>query len=203
MRSTIMLVMALRSASGVNQSDAAAPPLGAIARACAGDERALEDLIRIYQGRIARFVIAQTGERHDYEDLCQTIFVKMALAIPKLKQPVTFESWLFRIARNVCIDHLRHRRWWQRMFFALDSEHESVAAEPEGPDPRQADLERAIARLPAPDRELIDLALDERRSHRELARLTNLSIGALKSRLFRVRARLRQLIADGGEPNES
>jgi RNA polymerase sigma-70 factor (ECF subfamily) len=203
MRSTIISAMAPRSTSGVHQRDAADIPLGTIARACAGDERALEDLIRTYQGRIARFVIAQIGDHHDYEDLCQTIFVKMALAIPKLKQPVTFESWLFRIARNVCIDHLRHRRWWQRMFFALDSEHESVAAEPDGPDPRQADLERAIARLPAPDRELINLAQDEHRSHRELARLTNLSIGALKSRLFRARTRLRQLIADGAEPNES
>ncbi len=178
-------------------------PAAAIARAQTGDEHALEDLIRAYQGRIARFVIAQTGERHDYEDLCQTIFIKMALALPKLKAPATFEAWFFRIARNVCIDHLRHRRWWQRLFVAFEPDHESIAAEPIATDRRDAELERALARLPDEDRALIDLARDGRRSHRELARLTNLSVGALKSRLFRARIRLKQLIADGGSPHES
>jgi len=197
-----MRAMAPRAASITPLRDAPQIPIEKIALARAGDERALEDLIRNYQGRIARFVIAQTGEHQDYEDLCQAIFVKMALALPRLKQPVTFEAWLFRIARNVCIDHLRHRRWWQRMFVAYDMEHESVAAEPPPSDGREADLDRAIARLPEPDRELMDLARAQRRSHRELARLTNLRVGALKSRLFRARTRLKQL-ANGGEANES
>ena len=190
-------------ASTTRQRDFPALPLAAIVLARNGDERALEELIRSYQGRIARFVIAETGEHHDYEDLCQTIFVKMALALPRLKQPATFEAWLFRIARNVCIDHLRHRRWWQRMFVAYDAEHEAVPAEPAAADERDAQLERAIARLPEAERELIDLARERRRSHRELARLTNLSVGALKSRLFRARTRLRQMIVNGGEANES
>ncbi len=185
-----------------NLSAAPESPAAAILRARAGDESALEELIRAYQGRIARFVIAQTGERHDYEDLCQTIFVKMALALPGLKAPATFEAWLFRIARNVCIDHLRHRRWWQRMFVAFEPDHEAVAVQPAAPDHREADLERALADLPPADRELIDLARDGRRSLRELARLTNLSVSALKSRLFRARIRLKHLVAEGGPSNE-
>jgi RNA polymerase sigma-70 factor, ECF subfamily len=189
--------MAIRPARTEEEFSARQTSTEMLMLARAGDERALEDLIRHYQGRIARFVIAQTGERHDYEDLCQTIFVKMALALSGLKQPETFESWLYRIARNVCIDHLRHRRWWQRIFVAFEADHESVAAEPVSDDGREAELERAIARLPGPERELIGLAREQPRSYRELAQLTHLSLGALKSRLFRARARLKQLVADG------
>lgn len=195
--------MATRSTSAAAKCGVPEIPFAMVARARAGDERALEDLIRRYQGRIARFVIAQTGERHDYEDLCQAIFVKMVLALPRLKRTEVFEAWLFRIARNVCIDHLRRRRWWQRIFVAYQTDHEPSADEPTRDEQRSAELGLAIDRLPEPERDLIALAREREYSYRELARLSNLSVGALKSRLFRARARLRKLMADGGLPSES
>ncbi|HTW89828.1 MAG TPA: sigma-70 family RNA polymerase sigma factor [Candidatus Binataceae bacterium] len=195
--------MANRSASAAANCSVAEIPLAIVAQARAGDERALEDLIRRYQGRIARFVIAQTGEHHDYEDLCQAIFVKMVLALPRLKRAEVFEAWLFRIARNVCIDHLRHRRWWQRIFVAYQTDHEPRAEESTRDEQRSAELGYAIDRLPAPERDLITLAREHEYGYRELARLSNLSVAALKSRLFRARARLRKLMADGDVPSES
>jgi hypothetical protein len=58
-----------------------------IHRSGSGDRRAVELLIGRYQARVARFVISETGERHHYEDLCQAIFVKMAVSLPKLRGP--------------------------------------------------------------------------------------------------------------------
>src|SRR5579871_4782783 len=92
---------------------------------CGGDRRALETLIRNYQTRVAKFVMSETGDRAHCEDLCQAIFVKMVLALPKLRTRERFEPWLFQIARNVCRDHLRKRRGWRRLFVASASAHEA------------------------------------------------------------------------------
>ena len=101
-----------------------------VAQAMDGDRRAAEELIMLYQQRMARFVIGQTNDEAHYEDLCQTIFVKMVLALPKLRAPGRFEPWLFQIARNVCRDHLRARQGWRRLFVSYDAEHEAVAVVP-------------------------------------------------------------------------
>jgi RNA polymerase sigma-70 factor (ECF subfamily) len=109
------------------------PPKGMITAARAGDERAMEELIREYQGRVAKFVIAQCGEDH-YEDVCQTIFVKMVLGLPRLKSAEMFEPWLFKIARNACMDHLRRRMLWLRIFDSYQPWHETVAQPVHGAD---------------------------------------------------------------------
>jgi RNA polymerase sigma-70 factor (ECF subfamily) len=170
-----------------------------ILRARAGEEAALEDLIGAYQDRVARFVVSRTGEIEQCEDLCQTIFVKMVLALPRLKTPATFESWLFRIAHNVCHDHLRRRRWRRRLFVPLEVGHDAVAAVANAD---QADggfaVHEAMSRLLPEQRRLVELSIEQPRSYDELAKLTALSVPSVKSRLFRARARLRQLLGKGG-----
>ena len=184
--------------AGPGVREAATPPVEMILRARAGDPAATEDLIRAYQRRIAGFVITHTGEHDDYEDLCQKIFVKMVLALPRLNSTETFEAWLFTIARNVCTDHLRARRGWRALFVSFEPEHESV------PSPRQPvngvsgeALNRAMARMPPEQRELLTLAVVEDRSYEEMARVSKISLPALKSRLFRARKALRQLLSEG------
>jgi RNA polymerase sigma-70 factor, ECF subfamily len=184
--------------SGPGARDATSPPVEMILRARAGDPAATEDLIRAYQRRIAGFVITHTGEHDDYEDLCQKIFVKMVLALSRLNSTDTFEAWLFTIARNVCTDHLRARRGWRMLFVNFEAEHESVAA----PQPAIAGvsgdaLNRAMAQMPQDQRDLLKLAIVEDRSYEEMAHLTKVSLPALKSRLFRARKALRQLLSEG------
>ncbi len=173
-----------------------------ILRARAGDEAALEELIRAYQERVARFVISRTSELEQCEDLCQTVFIKMVLALPRLKSPETFEPWLFRIARNVCNDHLRRQRWRRRLFVPFEAQHEAVAAAVPLPQRDGGTAVReAMARLLPEQRRLIELSIDEPRSYQELAAVVNLSIPSVKSRLFRARTRLRQLLSKG-EPSD-
>jgi RNA polymerase sigma-70 factor, ECF subfamily len=160
----------------------------------AGDRRALEELIRHYQDRVAGFIISIVGRESDYEDLCQTAFVKMAFALPRLRSPEIFESWLFRIARNVCIDHLRRLRW-RRIFVPFTREHEQVSAE-EPEDGRASAFEAALRQLPADQRELIGLLRERDWSYAELADITNSSVSAVGTRLFRARARLRKLLQE-------
>ncbi|MGH6879081.1 MAG: RNA polymerase sigma factor [Rhizomicrobium sp.] len=155
-------------------------------------------MIGLYQNRIARFVIAQTGNDSHYEDLCQAIFVKMVLALPRLRATPKFESWLFQIARNACRDHLRVRKGWRRLFVSWAPEHDGIAApDPQAPRDGEATFERGIAQLSAEQRNLLQLSLQQKRSYEELARLSNTSVSAVKSRLYRARENLRQILLAG------
>lgn len=184
--------------SGLGPGTRDAPPAELILRARAGDPAATEDLIKLYQRRIAGFTIAHTGEHDDYEDLCQKIFVKMVLALPRLNSTETFEAWLFTIARNVCTDHLRARRGWRALFVNYETEHEAIAAPVATADGVDGDeINRAMARMPKDQRDLLKLAIGEDRSYEEMARVSNISLAALKSRLFRARKALRELLTEG------
>ena len=164
-----------------------------VAQAMDGDRRAAEELIVLYQQRMARFVIAQTNDDAHYEDLCQAIFVKVVLALPRLRSVDRFESWLFQIARNVCRDHLRSRRSWRRLFVSYDIEHEAVPA-PEPPPDTAETMQRHIDRLPEAQRSLLRLSLEGDRSYEDMARLMRSSVSSVKSRLQRARENLRSLM---------
>lgn len=177
--------------------DASVPPPDETATlvvlAAGGDRRAAEALITAYQQRVARFVVARTNDAANYEDLCQTIFVKMVLALPHLRSPERFEPWLFQIARNVCRDHLRAKLGWRRLFVAYGAKHETVTA-PDPPPDDAAALSERIARLPEAQRSLLRLSLDEKRSYEEMARLSGSSVAAVKSRLHRARESLKAMM---------
>lgn len=180
-------------------SNAIAEPAGGIRSrveaARRGDERALEEVIRTYQDRVARFIVSLVGRDADYEDLCQLTFVKMSLALPKLRSVDIFEGWLFRIARNVCMDHLRRLKW-RRVFVPFTREHEEVPLEePDDPGLYRA-FESALSRLPSDQRELIALLRERDWSYAQLAEITRSSVSAVGTRLFRARSNLRKLLKE-------
>lgn len=169
-----------------------------ILRGRGGDRPALTELIRRYQTRMARFVIGETGDQASYEDLCQAIFVKMVMALPRLRATDKFEPWLFQIARNICRDHLRAGQGRRKLFVPLVAEYEYVAAEPAA---MQSNEEKSIGdglkQLPPEQRHLLELSLEKKRSHEELAAMTSTSISSVKSRLFRARENLRGILLAG------
>src|SRR5271157_4252629 len=162
-----------------------------VRRAQRGDEGALRELIVAYQHRIAGFTYAITGRSDSVEDIVQMVFIKMARAIDRLKAPRQFESWLFRLARNTCIDHLRRQKL-RRIFTPFAPEHENVP-EPSGAvDTEELDaLRHALDQLRPQDRALLAL-VQEGRSHAEIAESFRTSVAAVKARLHRARERLRQ-----------
>jgi RNA polymerase sigma-70 factor (ECF subfamily) len=85
-------------------------PVELILRAQRGEPDAQRELIVAYQHRVAGFVYAIIGRSDSIEDIAQLIFIKMVRAIDRLQAPAQFESWLFRLARNTCIDHLRRQK---------------------------------------------------------------------------------------------
>lgn len=160
-----------------------------------GDRQALKLLIELYQDRMAKFVLSQTRDPNTVDDLCQTVFVKMVIGLARLRDSGRFESWLFQIARNVCRDHQRASLGWRRYFVPYDAAYEQVT-EAEVP-PVENSLDHGFAQLSPEDRALLQLHLEGKKSYRELARLSNTSISAIKSRLYRVRRELRGILLAG------
>jgi RNA polymerase sigma-70 factor (ECF subfamily) len=156
-----------------------------------GDEVAMRDLIISYQRRVAGFAYAITGRSDSVEDLAQMVFVKMARAIGRLKAPEQFESWLFRLARNTCIDHLRRQKL-RRIFTPFAPEHENIPEADGAVDSEELDaLRHALAQLRPKDRALLSL-VQEGRSHAEIAEICRTSVAAVKARLHRAREQLRE-----------
>jgi RNA polymerase sigma-70 factor (ECF subfamily) len=172
------------------------PMLEKIEAARNGDEQALEDVIRHYQDRIAGYVVALVGKTSaDLDDLCQIVFLRMALSLPKLRSVEAFEPWLFRIARNVCRDHLR-RLSLRNLFVPLSSVHDAILGgqSPEELRATVSALQSALRKLSGAQREVIDLLCRREYSYEELARLTKTSVRAVAGRLCRARASLRKLL---------
>ena len=162
-----------------------------VRRAQRGDEAAMRELIVAYQRRVAGFAYAITGRSDSVEDLSQMVFVKMARALDRLKAPEQFESWLFRLARNTCIDHLRRQKL-RRIFTPFGPEHENVAEPAGAVDSEELDaLRHALEQLRPKDRALLAL-VQEGRSHAEIAAIFRTSVAAVKARLHRAREQLRQ-----------
>jgi RNA polymerase sigma-70 factor, ECF subfamily len=165
-----------------------------VERARAGDQAALRDLIELYQHRVARFVRSMLRDDDEWEDVAQCAFARMILGIDHLASVETFESWLFRIARNASLDHLRRRRW-RSIFIPWEPRHGEVAAPATGfNDPRLPQIERALDELPKDQCELILLMRERDWTYGDLARITGTSPSTVKARLFRARSRLRRLL---------
>ena len=81
---------------------------GLVERAKNGDAQALARLYEEYFDRIYRYIVLRVGSRVDAEDLAGQVFLKMLESIPSFKwRGVPFSAWLFRIAHNLAVDHLR------------------------------------------------------------------------------------------------
>ena len=162
-----------------------------VRRAQRGEEAAQHDLIVSYQNRVAGFVYAMMNRSDAVEDISQQVFIKMVRAIHGLQAPAQFESWLFRLARNSCIDHLRRQKL-RRIFLPFEAEHESVAEPAGAVDTEELDaLRHALGQLRPQDRALIAL-VQEGRSHSEIAETLKTSVAAVKARLHRAREHLRK-----------
>lgn len=164
-----------------------------------------EELVRRHQRPIINFLYRMVGDYELALDLSQDVFVRVYASLDRYDDRYRFTTWLYRIAANCAIDHLRRRR---PPTTSLDApqrlEDGEVLAQPAGsePDPaRQYEakeelgrLERSIGRLPAEYRELVLLRHSAHLSYEEMARVTRRPLGTVKNRLFRAREALRVLM---------
>ena len=144
-------------------------------------------LFERHQTMLFNFFLRLTGNRAASEDLVQEVFMRVLKYRAGYMGDSRFNVWLFQIARNTHIDHLRK----QKTALPLDEQFaETPSAEPR-PDTvyeagQEAELvRRALDRLPAPKRELLVLFRFQNLKLREIAELMGVQVGTVKAQVHR------------------
>jgi len=166
-----------------------------IGEVLAGDRERYALLVQRYQEPLFRHALGMVGDGDAAADLVQDSFVK-AFSRLHTCHPERFGAWLFRILRNRCRDWLKNRR---RGTLPLADDD---AAAPAADDPAlglertelSRAVQRALARLPAAQREAFLLKHVEGRSYDEMAELLETGVSALKMRVMRAREALQEML---------
>ena len=180
-----------------------------VERACEGAETAFRELIRRYQRPVFSLIYRMVRDRELAEDLAQETFVKVLNALDRYRPEFKFSSWVFKIANNAAIDHLRKR------------ELDTLSLEG-GPDATTADrleatalqigdasespleelvarelgstIEQAIGKLRPEYKACIIMRHVEGRPYEEIAGMLELPLGTVKTYIHRARSELREML---------
>ena len=170
-----------------------------------GDQAAFEALFRAHQRDVYGWIVRLVRDPSAAEDLTIETFWRIYRSRARFDPSRSFGAWARRIAINVAIDHL-HRAEADRARFAPLEDADSAAGPERAMTSRRAappadrDARRSIAHaflnLPATLRVTARLALVDERPYQEIAALLGVSVGAVKSRVFRATRLLREDLAD-------
>jgi RNA polymerase sigma-70 factor (ECF subfamily) len=178
-----------------------------------GDDRAFEELVRLYQNRIFSLTLRMIGNRQEAEDLAQEVFITVHRAIASYRGEGRFYTWLYRIASNTCknrIKYLRGRNFHRSVSVEDTPEAHgggdgpvvSLQGQIAGPEQMaegtrlQDAIARELANLDPEHRLLIVLRDIQGLPYADILRITGLQEGTLKSRLHRARVALKDRLAD-------
>lgn len=176
-----------------------------MAAAREGDAPALEALLERHQPRIYRFSMKMCRRPEDAQDVLQDTLLAMVRSLRDFRGAASVSTWLYTIARSFCIKKRRRSKFAPQAELSLEGEAAAPAAAI--PDPSrlpdaaaagreiEALLQCAIASLDSRQREVLVLRDVEGLSAAEVAEVVGLSVEAVKSRLHRVRAALRERLA--------
>jgi len=176
-----------------------------VARLRRGDPGAFDALLARYQNRLYRYLQRLVREPAVAEDLFQQTWLRVVQNIRSLDPGRNFEAWLFRIAHNLAIDHLRRHRM-ESLDEPLPSGEAAgtlLSAPSPGALERLLDKERdrwlaaTLAELPAIQREVLTLRFEEEMKLEEIAEVLDIPLSTAKSRLKRALDGLRLKLESG------
>ena len=180
-----------------------------VVRALRGRDDGFEELVRRYQRPIVSYVYRMTGDYESALDLTQEVFIKVYNSLARYSPEYKFSTWIYRIAHNAAIDHLRRRSTRDVELGAgrgRDGETYERPSPSGAPSPeqlseraeRRAEIEKVVRDLPPGYRELIVLRHAHDMSYDEIAEVTGLPLGTVKNRIFRAREAMRGPLLERG-----
>jgi RNA polymerase sigma-70 factor (ECF subfamily) len=170
-----------------------------------GDKDSYAKLVDDYSQRIINYLARMTGSRYEAEELAQEAFVRAYCALRSYKPEYKFSTWLFKIATNLCFNHLKRRKRLTRLDDHQDEHGRPLWVVPDpspyGNPPMEAErrelqrqIQEAVNQLPPAYRSVVILRHLHGLSYQEIADVTELPMGTVKSRLGRGRSRLTLLL---------
>lgn len=170
-----------------------------------GNEAAFEQLVRLYEKKIYNLCLRICGNAEDAQDAAQDAFVAAWRALENFRGDAAFSTWLYRLASNACLDLLRRKKR-ESGSVSLDDpdtplEIRDDASRPDEIYEKKEAVEQvksALAALPAEYRTVLVLREMQQLSYTEIAEVTQLELGTVKSRINRARALVRNYLAASG-----
>jgi len=169
-----------------------------------GDEKAFEEIVRRYQRQVANIVYLTMGSRNEVEDLTQEVFLRVYRSIGKVNVELSLFSWIYRIALNLCIDELRRKKIKRMLAFDTSeeatSDHLSLlqdstrASDDLMSHEKKEQILAALRKLTPAHRTALVLREYEDMSYKEIAEALHITEQAVKSRIFRAREELKDLL---------
>jgi RNA polymerase sigma-70 factor (ECF subfamily) len=178
------------------------PDLALVRRVQTGEVSAFNQLVLKYRERVYSVAYHLTSNREDAADVTQDVFIKAFASIGRFRGGSSFFTWLYRIAFNASVSHLKKSR--RRRFFNLDG-LDLEAAPPEvidafsaGPESErtalmselQEKLNDALQKLSVKHRTVVVLFEIDGLSHQEISEITGCSVGTVRSRLHYAKQQL-------------
>ena len=195
----------------VNPSAAAPPEIDPLIERCLkGDQRAWDDIVRLYWRKVFNVAYKFVGRQDEAEDLTQDIFLKLFKSLKTFDRRANFSTWLISVSRNLCIDHYRSMR---REHDVVTHDVDVVSlARPSALDSPQVALEQrdrvallraALDKLAPSLRTAVMLRDIQELSYQEIAETLGVPEGTVKSRINRGRTELARQIGRLREQQET
>ncbi|MEX2191159.1 MAG: sigma-70 family RNA polymerase sigma factor [Bacteroidota bacterium] len=178
-----------------------------IQEALTGHQAAFARLRQKYHDAIYNLIYRMIREKDEVEDLTQEAFIKAFGSLSSFNDEFAFSTWLYKIATNNCIDHIRRRKL---QTFSIDKPIESKESDfsfelpdtNDEPDQEMITLQRkkllddAINSLPPKYRQVIVMRHKEEMEYQEIALILKLPLGTVKAHIFRAREMLYKYLRD-------
>jgi RNA polymerase sigma-70 factor (ECF subfamily) len=171
-----------------------------VARFMGGEKRAFGELVTRYHVRLLNFIYRTIGDRDRAEDLVQETFIRVYRHLHRFDQSKKFSTWIYTIAGNLAKNELRNRSrnplvLFQSLKTSWDADHRPLEWEDNTYRPDdlfrkrhlKETIDRAVAQLPDHHRIVFVLRELEGKTYEEIAEITGVNLGTVKSRLHRAR----------------
>ena len=169
-----------------------------ISQVLRGNQAAYATLVSRYQDYVFTLALRMIRTREDAEEVAQDVFIKAYRYLADFRGDAKFSTWLYTIVNNTCITWLRKKRLEtqsldnEQVFARADNMDSGARADTVEQKSRQAMVNEAIAMLNPDDAAIITLFYKAEQSLEEAARVLGIEVNAVKVRLHRARARLKQ-----------
>jgi RNA polymerase sigma-70 factor (ECF subfamily) len=181
------------------------PDAALMTRVTQGDQRAFEELVEKYKQPVFNMIYRTLPDAAEAEDLAQAVFVQVYKSASRYRVEAKFTTWLFTIARNLCLNELRRRSRHPADSLDAAGESESDSPGPQFEDVRNigapdrliqeelvAKVSEALKELPENQRTAILLYQEQEKSYDEISEILGTSLSATKSLIHRARETLKQ-----------
>ena len=176
-----------------------------VKRFLAGDAGAFTELVGRHERRVYALCVRILGDRDDAADASQDAFLMVVRKLDQFRGDAAFSTWLHRVTVNVCYDHLRSAKR-RPLLHRVDDDH-PLETGPPIPDHADAvadahDVAAGLAAVPEDFRIALVLADIQDLPYDEIARVLDVPVGTVKSRVHRGRVALARAMGLAGEPRE-